>query len=82
MPKIDVEIDSWFQDAVSYELKDYVRSKVKLEHNVGDFAHIDVADPEFSYGVIDVHWNCGLYPNQKVGCESFSLKEILKLISE
>lgn len=80
MPKIDVEIDTWLQDAVAYELKNLVREKVKAEHGVSEDTYIHVDDPQFSYGIIDVHWGYGLHPNRTIGCESLSLKEVLNMI--
>lgn len=80
MPKIDVEIDSWLQDAVAYELKNLVREKVRVEHRVSEGTYIDVYSPDFSYGIIDIRWGYGLYPDSTIGFESFSLKEILNMI--
>ena len=80
MPKIDVEIDTWLQDAVTYELKNLVREKVRVEHRVAEGTYIDVYNPEFSYGTIDVRWGYGLYPDSTIGFESFSLKEVLNMI--
>ena len=80
MPKIDLEIDSWLQDAITYEIKNLVREKVRVEHRVSEGTYIDVYSPEFSYGIIDVRWGYGLYPNSTIGCESFSLKEVLNMI--
>jgi len=80
MPKIDVEIDTWLQDAVAYELKNLVREKVKGEHGVSEDTYIHVDDPQFSYGIIDVHWDYGLHHNSTIGCESFSLKEVFSMV--
>jgi hypothetical protein len=80
MPKIDVEIDSWLQDAIAYDLKNLVREKVRMEHRVSENTHIEVYSPEFSYGTIDIRWGFGLYPNNEIGFESFSLKEVLSMI--
>jgi hypothetical protein len=80
MPKIDFEIDGWLQDALAYDLKNLVKEKVKGEHGVSEDTYIHVDDPQFSYGIIDVHWDYGPYPNNIIGCESFSLKEVFSMI--
>jgi len=80
MPKIDFEIDGWLQDALAYDLKNLVREKVKGEHGVSEDTYIHVDDPKFSYGIIDVHWNYGICPNDTIGCESFPLKEVFSMI--
>lgn len=80
MPKIDFEINTWLQEAISYDLKIWTREKVKAEHGVSEDIYIQIDDPQFSYGIIDVHWGYGLYPNSTIGCESFSLKEVLNMI--
>ena len=80
MPKIDIEIDAWLQEAVAYDLKNLVREKVRMEHRVSESTHIEVYSPEFSYGIIDIRWGFGLYPDNKIGFESFSLKEVLSMI--
>lgn len=40
MPKIDVEINAWLQDAVAYELKNLVREKVRMEHRASEGTHM------------------------------------------
>ena len=80
MSKIDFEINTWLQDAFVYELKNLVREKVKAEYGISEDTYIIINDPKFSYGIIDVHWDYGLYPNNTIGCESFSLKEVFSMI--
>ena len=82
-----IQIDTWLQDAIDFQLKEHVRrvvtGRIPGEVTADKWFGIRINDIEHSYGFIKVSWsyqtNKRAPSTHKSGTESFKLSEVLRI---
>ena len=82
-----IQIDTWLQDAIDFQLKEHVRrvvtGRIPGEVTADKWFGIRINDIEHSYGFINVSWsyqaNSRAPSTRENGTESFTLAEVLRI---
>lgn len=82
-----IQIDTWLQDAIDFQLKEHVRrvvtGRIPKDVAVDEWFNVRIQDIEHSYGFINVSWsyqtNSRRPSTHKNGTESFTLAEVLRI---
>ena len=82
-----IQIDTWLQDAIDFQLKEHVRrvvtGRIPGEVTADKWFGIRINDIEHSYGFINVSWNYQTNnrapSTRENGTESFTLAEVLRI---
>lgn len=82
-----IQIDTWLQDAIDFQLKEHVRrvvtGRIPGEVAVDKWFNVRIQDIEHSYGFINVSWsyqtNSRSPTTRENGTESFTLAEVLRI---
>lgn len=82
-----IQIDTWLQDAIDFQLKEHVvrvvTGRIPKDVMVDKWFNVKIQDIDHSYGFVNVSWsyqtNNRAPSTRENGTESFTLAEVLRI---